>query len=248
MSIAARRWVLVTAGVLALLAGLAASFPARLALSWFASPEVRAWGVEGTVWRGRVAELAMQQRSLGALSWQARPARLLALQPTWDLDLRRPDGYLRGRAGFALLGNRQVISGLEASLALETLPPAIVPNGVSGQVRTSMQRLEISGGWPVKVAGRAAVAELKLPGVIMPLGPFSFDFPDQPGAPVGEIVSTGGPLAVDGRIELPGRGRWNFSAELAPGENPPKELVDGLALVGEDIGGGRRRLVMSSHP
>lgn len=248
MSLAARRWVLVTAGVLALAVGLVAHFPARLALAWFAPPTVSAWGVEGTVWRGRIAELAMQQRPLGALAWQARPGRLLALQPSWDLELRRPDGYLRGRVGFALLGGRQVIRDLEASLALETLPPVIVPNGVSGQLRASVQRLELSGGWPIEITGRAAVAELQLPGVIMPLGPFSFNFPDQPGTPMGEIVSTGGPLAVDGRIELPARGQWNFSAELGPGENPPKELVDGLAFVGEDIGEGRRRLVLSSHP
>ncbi len=248
MSFAARRWVLVTAGLLALVAGLAASFPARLALAWFAPPDVRAWGIEGTVWQGRISELVLQQHSLGALAWQARPARLLALQPTWELDLKRPDGYLRGRVGFALLGDRQIVRDLEASLALENLPPAIVPNGVSGQLRASVQHLELSGGWPASVAGRAAVAELKLPGVIMPLGPFSFHFPDQSGAPLGEITSTGGPLAVDGRIELPARGQWNFSAELAPGENPPKELVDGLAFVGEDIGGGRRRLVMSSQP
>lgn len=248
MSVVERRWVLVAAGLLALLAGLAASFPARLALAWFAPPEVRAWGVEGTIWRGRAAELVIQQQALGALSWQAHPYRLLVLQPTWDLDLRRADGYLRGRAGFALLADRQVIDDVEASLALETLPPALVPKGLSGQVRASVQRLELSDGWPASIAGRAAVAELKLPGVIMPLGPFSFHFPDQPGTPVGDIVSTGGPLSVDARIELPARGQWNFTAELAPGENPPKELVDGLAFVGEDLGDGRRRLVMSSHP
>jgi len=248
MSFAARRWVLVTAGLLALVAGLVASFPARLALAWFAPPQVRAWGVEGTIWEGRAAELALQQRALGALAWQARPARLLALQPTWDLDLERADGYLRGRVAIGLLSDRQIVRDLEASLALENLPPAIVPRGVSGQLRASVQRLEMSGGWPASLAGRAAVAELKLPGVIMPLGPFSFHFPDQPGAPVGEITSTGGPLMVDARIELPARGQWHFSAELAPGENPPQELVDGLAFVGEDIGGGRRRLEMSSAP
>lgn len=248
MSLVERRWVLVAAGVLALLAGLVANFPARLALAWFAPPDVRVWGVEGSIWSGRAAELVIQQSGMGALSWQGRPARLLALQPAWDLDLRRPDGYVRGHAAFALFADRQIINDLEASLALETLPPAIVPKGMSGQVRASLQRLELSGGWPASVAGRAAVAELKLPGVIMPLGPFSFHFPDQPGTPVGEVVSTGGPLEVDGRIELPARGQWNFSAELAPGENPPKELVDGLAFVGEDLGGGRRRLVMSSHP
>lgn len=248
MSLAARRAWLVTAGILTLLVGLVASFPARLALAWFVPPQVQAWGVDGTIWRGRVAELMLQDRSLGALSWQARPVRLLTLRPTWDIDLRRPDGYLRGRIGFALLGDRQKIDNLEASLSLGTLPPAIVPIGVTGELRASLETLELVRGWPTAIAGRAAVAELKLPGVIMPLGPFSFSFPDPTTPPVGEIVSTGGPLWLDGRIELPAPGRWQFNAELAPGENPPRELVDGLAFVGEDIGDGRRRLILSSEP
>ena len=248
MTLAARRSVLVTAGVIALLFGLVATFPARLALSWFAPPDVRAWGVEGTVWRGRATELALHAHGLGALSWQARPLRMLLLQPAWDFELRRQDGYARGRLGLSLFGDRQKITDLDASLSLDTLPPAVVPIGVAGQVRVALQRLEIVQGWPVAITGRAAVANLDLPGVILTLGPFEFLFPDQAGLPVAEIRSLGGPLEVDGRVELPARGRWLFNADLGPGENPPQELVDGLLFVGEDIGGGRRRLVLSSEP
>jgi hypothetical protein len=248
MTLAARRSVLVTAGVIALLIGLVATFPARLALSWFAPPEVRAWGVDGTVWRGRAAELAVDAHGLGALSWHARPLRMLLLQPTWDFELRRQDGYARGRLGLSLFRDRQTISDLDASLSLETLPPAVVPIGVAGQVRVALQRLEIAQGWPVAIAGRAAVANLDLPGVILTLGPFEFLFPGQAGPPLTEIRSLGGPLELDGRVELPARGRWLFDAQLGPGENPPQELIDGLVFVGEDIGGGRRRLVLSSEP
>jgi hypothetical protein len=247
MNLVSRRPMLVAAGLLALLVGLVAHLPARLALAWFAPPAVSAWGVTGTVWNGQVSELALQGRSLGALRWEARPGRFLALRPTWDIELRRPDGYVRGRVGTSLSGRSQYFDDLEASLELGTLPPAIVPIGVTGQLRLSAQQLHLVKGWPQAVVGRAAVSELQLPGVIMPLGPFSFHFPEQT-PPVGSISSTGGPLSVDGRIELRDVGRWLFSADLAPGENPPRELVDGLRFVGEDLGDGRRRLVLSSEP
>jgi hypothetical protein len=237
---------LVAAGAVALLVGLVATFPARLAIAWFAPAEISAWGVSGTVWRGRSADLAVQGRSLGVLSWRARPARMLLLQPTWDLDLATPGGYLRGRFGSSLFGRRHRVTDLEASLSLGNLPPAVVPVGVAGELRASLQRLELLRGWPTTIIGRAAVTQLQLPGVIMPLGPFSFNFTDGTGHPSGEIVSTGGPLLVDGRVELPAPGEWHFDAEIAPGENPPRELVEGLAFVGEDIGGGRRRVVFSS--
>lgn len=248
MTFASRRTVLVAAGALALLVGVVATFPARLAFSWFAPPEVDAWGVEGTVWRGRVASLVLREQNLGALSWQARPVRVALLQPAWDLEMRRADGYARGRLGFALFGRRLTISDLDASLALGTLPQAIVPTGVAGQARISLERLVLEQGWPVAIVGRAAVSELELPGVIMALGPFEFLFPDGSDPLLAEIRSTGGPLEVDGRVELPARGRWRFSADLAPGDNPPRELVDGLQFVGEDIGNGRRRLTLASEP
>lgn len=243
------RWsLLVAAGAIAVLAGLVASFPANLALAWFAPPELRAWGVDGTVWRGHATELALEGRSLGAASWHARPARMLLLQPTWDLEIRRPDGHARTRLELSLFRDRQKFTDLDASLALETLPPAIVPVGVAGDVQISLQKLELVRGWPTLIVGRAHVANLDLPGVILTLGPFDFSFPDQAGPPAAEIRSRGGPLDLDGRVELPDRGRWHFDAELAPGENPPQELVDGLAFIGEDLGGGRRRLVLSSEP
>lgn len=248
MKFGKRAALLVAAGVVALLVGLVASFPARLALAWFAPPQVRAWGVDGTLWQGRAAEIVVEGRVLGALAWRARPARFVALQPTWDLDLRRADGFATGRVGLSLFGARQTITNFDAALSLANLPPVIVPNGVSGQASLSLARLELRDGWPTTIVGRAAVADLKLPGVIMALGPFEFLFPEQSATPLAQIRSLGGPLAVDGRIELPERDRWRFSAELAPGENPPRELVDGLAFVGEDLGGGRRRLELSSEP
>lgn len=248
MSLFHRPLVLVAAGVITALVGLAATFPARLALAWFAPPAVQAWGVEGSIWEGRAAELAFQDRSLGALSWQIRVGRLLALQPAWELDLRRDRGFAQATAGFSLLKDRQQVSDLDAALELATLPRAIVPEGVAGQLRISLETLEIENGWPARVVGRAAVAELELPGVILALGPFEFQFPDQPGPPEGLIRSVGGPLSVDGQVTLPAPGQWRFSAELAPGEDPPPELVEGLAFVGEDLGNGRRRLEMSSEP
>lgn len=244
-----RRIVLLAlAGILAALAGLVVHFPARLALAWFAPPGIVAWGVEGSVWEGRAAGVIVRGHGLGALSWDAQPVGLLALQPAWRLDLRTSDGFLAGRFAASLLADRQRINDLEGALELASLSPALVPEGVAGQARIEMQTLLLESGWPAAVTGRATVARLELPGVILALGPFEFVFPEHDGTPVGAIRSLGGPLQVDGQIELPGPGQWRFSAELAPGENPPRELVDGLRFVGEDLGAGRRRLEMRSEP
>lgn len=248
MSPARFRSLLAVAGILALLAGLVVHFPARLAFAWFAPPALQAWGVEGTVWTGRAAELSYQQRSLGGLTWEARPATLLRLRPAWRLGLRNAGGYARGELAVSLLADRQELRDFEASLELASLPPALVPTGTAGQARVSLDHVILEDGWPARLVGRAAVANLDLPGVIITLGPFEFLFPDTQGTPVGQLRSLGGPLEVEGRIELPGPGRWVLDAELAPGEDPPRELVEGLVFVGEDLGDGRRRFYMSSEP
>jgi len=248
MSFVERRSVLVGAGIIAAVIGLAAALPARLALAWFSPPQLAAWGVSGTLWEGRAAELVLDGYSLGSLSWDARPLRFIAMQPTWDLSLRRGDGFAEARAGFSLLGNSQRVQDLDAALELATLPPAIVPVGVAGQARVSLQRLDLEDGWPRRLSGRAVVNQLELPGVVLALGPFEFEFPDQPGPPEGQVRSLGGPLSVDGTVALPAPGQWELNAELAPGENAPREVIEGLGFVGEDLGGGRRRLLLSSEP
>lgn len=248
MTLSRRYVLLAAAGVVTALVGIVAHFPARVALAWFAPPGIVAWGAEGTIWEGRVAGVLVRGHGLGSLSWQAQPWSVLALKPAWDLNLRRADGFASGRVAFGLLSGRQHIRDLEAALELGSLPPGMLPSGTAGQARVSLQRLELRDGWPASVAGRAAVSQLELPGVILALGPFEFIFPETDGAPSGAINSLGGPLEVAGRIDLPARNQWHFSAELAPGENPPRELVDGLRFVGEDLGNGRRRLEMSSEP
>jgi hypothetical protein len=248
MTSVTRRTALVSAGILALLLGLVVNFPARLAVRWFAPPDVHAWGIDGTIWRGSAAEVALADGSLGAMSWRARGTGFVIGRPAWDLELRRPDGRARGRLGLSLFSDRQRITDLEATLALGTLPPSVVPAGVAGRLDASLQRLDLHGGWPTAIIGRAMVADLDLPGVILTLGPFRFDFPDQPGGPVAAITATDGPLLVDGRLELPARDTWRFSAVLEPGRDAPRELIDGLAFVGEDLGGGRRQLTLSSEP
>ena len=248
MIAARRRFLLAVAGILAALVAAVVHFPARVAAAWFAPPAIQGWGIEGSIWSGRAAGIVIQGHELGSLSWDARPWAALVLQPAWDFQLRRPDGFATGRVQVSPLGGRLGLEDFQAALELGTLPRMVVPEGTSGQARVELQQLELREGWPVTVVGRATVAELDLPGVILALGPFEFLFEPHDGPPVGQVVSLGGPLAVDGSIELPAPGEWRFRAELAPGENPPRELIDGLRFVGEDLGNGRRLLEMRGEP
>ena len=240
-----RRLLLVLAGLFAFVAGLVATFPARVALDAFAPGAVRAWGVEGTLWRGKAAAVAVGRAGIGGVEWRLSPWSLLLLRPAADLHVRRPDGFASARVSVSLFGNALRVADLEAAAKLDSLPGTVVPNGTSGDVSARFAELVVRDGWPARAEGRAAVADLKLPGVKFPLGPLEFVFAGDAPVPVAEVRSLGGPLAVEGTLTLPGPGQWSLDALLGPGENPPRELVEGLAYVGEAADGGRRRVQYS---
>jgi hypothetical protein len=241
----AARVLLAAAGLVAFAVGLVANFPATLALAWFAPDEVRAWGVEGSVWAGRAASIAAGPVSLGQTRWGARLPAFLVLRPTWGVEADRGDGFLNGTVSIALFSDRQRFRDLEAALDLDSLPPSLSPDGTSGQLSLQFTELVLADGWPAIATGRAGLARLHLPGVQFELGPFEIVFPENDGFPVAAVRSLGGPLSVDGQLALPGPERWSLDLVLAPGEDAPRDLVQGLQFVGEEIPGGRRRLVLS---
>jgi hypothetical protein len=245
MNLAVGRKSLAVAGVLAFVAGLVAKFPAAMAIAWFAPAAVQAWGVEGTVWRGRATSLSVGEFPVGRARWDASVLSFLALRPTWALDVERSDGFVRGRVAMPVVGNSQQISGLEGMLELASLPRTLVPEGSGGQLSVDFRRLDLRNGWPAAIAGRAAVAELLLPGLQFALGPIEFVFDEVDGPPAAAVRSLGGPLAVDGTLTLPEQGQWTLDALLGPGENPPPDLVEGLQFVGEPADGGQRRYTQS---
>ena len=104
-----------------------------------------------------------------------------------------------------------------------------------------------NGDLVLHVVQQIAIADLQLPGVILTLGPLEFVFAGDTDTPAADVRSAGGPLAVEGTLVLPEPGRWSLDVLLAPGENPPRELVEGLAYVGEAAPGGGRRLQLSGE-
>lgn len=245
MRLPAARIVLALAGLLAFVVGLVANFPATLALAWFAPDELRAWGVAGSIWDGRAASIAAGPVSLGQTRWQARMSAFLVLRPTWHIEADRGDGFLNGTVSVSLLADRQRFRDLEAALDLDSLPPALSPDGTSGQLSLQFAELVLADGWPARATGRAGLAQLHLPGVQFELGPFEIVFPENDDFPVAAVRSLGGPLSVEGQLALPGPERWSLDLVLAPGEGAPRELAQGLQFVGEEIPGGRRRLVLT---
>ena len=237
-----RRTLLALTGLFVFVVALVATLPARVVLAAFAPPAVRAWGVEGSVWSGSASAVAIGDAGVGGVEWELSAASLLALRLAADVRIRRLDGFLDAHVSLPLLGGPIRLTGIEAAARLETLPRALVPKGTSGQMTARLEELTVADGWPTRVVGRIAFETLDLPGVRYPVGPLEFVFPPDRDPPLADARSLGGPLAIEGTFGLPGPRRWFIDALLGPGENPPRDLVDGLKFVGEEAPGGRRHV------
>jgi len=234
--------LLALTGLVVFVVGLVATLPARVVVSAFAPPAVRAWGVEGSIWSGRAAALAIGEAGVGGIEWEISPASLLALRLSADVRIRRLDGFLDAHVSVPLLGGPVRLTGLEAAARLETLPRSVVPQGTAGQLAARLEEMILDEGWPTRVVGRIAFDTLDLPGVRYTLGPLEFVFPPDRDPPLADARSLGGPLSVEGTFGLPGPNRWFIDAFLGPGENAPRDLIDGLKYVGEEAPDGRRHV------
>jgi hypothetical protein len=237
-----RRTLLVLTGLVVFVVALVATLPARVVLDAFAPPAVRAWGVEGSLWSGRAAAVAVGDAGIGGIEWELSPASLLALRVAADVRIRRLDGFLDAHVSAPLLGGPVRLTGIEAATRLETLPRSLVPDGTGGQMTARLDELTLADGWPTRIVGRIAFDALDLPGVRYAVGPLEFVFPPDRDPPLADARSLGGPLSVEGTFGLPGPRRWFIDALLGPGENAPRDLVDGLKYVGEEAPDGRRHV------
>jgi len=228
--------LLVGAGLAALLFGLIALLPARVAFGVLGLPAGAASGFSGTVWRGTVERLSLGGMALGPVSWNTRPSRLLTGRLTADVEATLPEGFLTGTVGVGLGGTVQV-SALEAAAPLALLAPGAA---AGGQVAARFDQLTLESG---RIA--AAVGNLKVAGVALPipsggqqLSPGTYDItfdspglgPDEP--LVGQLRDGGGPLEIAGTVTFTPPRSYELAGTARPRPEAPAELREALRMLG----------------
>src|SRR6185295_20179934 len=91
-----KRWSWLALGVGAYIAFTLATFPAGVALRWFAPSGVTFAGVAGTLWSGSAASCSVQGMSLDTLRWRVRPWSLFLGRVSANVEAKIPDGFVSG--------------------------------------------------------------------------------------------------------------------------------------------------------
>jgi general secretion pathway protein N len=231
---------LLIAGVVTLILGLSISFPARLAYTWFATPDLALSGITGSVWRGQAREGAVAGIYLTDLRWRFKPLALFRGEATFGISAKPVSGFVDAEIGIGL-GGSVSLSNVSAALPIRSLERLVAVGGIDGDIRLQMERLVLKDGVPVDAAGVVDVANLVIrPLAASTLGDYRATVETDGQTIRGIVHDTSGVLDVSGDIELSPERSYSFIGLIAARPEAPATVSDQLQYLGSADAEGRR--------
>lgn len=235
--------VLVAAGIAAFLLFLAAMLPASVALR-FLPPGLALDGLEGSVWRGSVANATWKGHALGPVRWTNRPWRLPLLELNYALDYGPPGEAVAADLSVRT-GGRVQLSSLRGSLPMSRFQGFLSPRGWNGRVEFDVRRLELQDGRPVAAEGTVHVRGLSAPYAGSGgLGDFELLLGEGSVGTegiAGRLRDLGtGALTVRATLSLDPSGQYLLSGEVATAPGADPRVQQALAYLGPPDSLGRR--------
>ena len=235
-------WPLLALGIGAFALFALVTLPAATVLSFFHPPGVTLSGVSGTIWKGRAQAVRSGNLHVGSVEWDLSILPLLTGKLGADVKITRSDGFAEG--SIAVSGARVTVRGLNASLPLSALPPNIVRGGWTGTATLRLPQLALENAWPVALTGTIEIANLVGPANRpAALGGYKVVFPEGAAADglQGALSDTGGPLAVNGTIDLRKDRSYLVNGLIATRPDAPSDMARTLEILGAPDAQGRRQ-------
>jgi general secretion pathway protein N len=236
-----RTWPLVALGIGAFLLFALVTLPASAVLSFFHVSGVTLSGVSGTIWKGRAQAVRAGNLHVGSVEWELNVLALLTGKLGADVKVTRSDGFAQG--SIAVSGARVTMRGFNASLPLSALPSNMV-RGWTGTATVKLTQLALENAWPVAATGTIVVADLVGPADRpAPMGGYKVVFPE--GAAADGLKGTlsdigGGPLAVNGTIDIKKDRSYLVNGFVATRPGAPSDMARQLEILGAPDAQGRR--------
>ncbi|MCL4791237.1 MAG: type II secretion system protein N [Gammaproteobacteria bacterium] len=246
-----QRTLLLT-GLAAFCLSLLLLVPARILSPLLTSSGVPASGLSGTIWSGSARTLTAGPLRLDQVSWQFEPWQLLRGELGVHVEAQLPDGFFSGHVSRSLSG-RLVVRDIEAAAPLGALSPGMASMTGNSQLSVRMQQLAWFDGWVETAIGTVQLSEVVLPIPVLagrtPPGNYVLSFDSESlaaGAPLaGKVSDGGGPLEINGLLNLSPPRNYELTATVKARENAPAELVNILQSAGPRAAGGGREFSLA---
>jgi general secretion pathway protein N len=199
----------------------------------------------GTVWQGACAEIHAGQITLSDLHWRLQPLALLRAQ--LRLELQSSDAHAAGRGTLTLHPNGDLdIESLTAWLPLRGGITAL-PADWDGGLELAIAHASVAGHRLASIEGTVTARQLRSEHPAADLGSFELRFPPAiAGAEsIGALRDIGGPLALQGVVQLAPGGAYELNGTVAARETSNGELQQLLQLLGPPDAQGRHEFSLS---
>lgn len=238
-------WPLVALGIGAFLLLALVTLPAGVVLSFVHPPGVTLSGVSGTLWKGRAQAVRSGALHVGSVEWNLDILRLFTGRVGADIKVTRSDGFAQASIASGP-GAAVTLRGLNASLPMSALPPSVAPGGWTGTLTLKLTRLTLDNSWPVAATGTVEVVDLVGPANRpAALGGYKVVFPAEgTGAAdvlTGALSDTGGPLDVNGTVQLKTDRSYLVNGMIATRPGAPSDMTRTLEILGAPDAQGRRQ-------
>jgi general secretion pathway protein N len=230
---------LIFLGLIVFLAVMVATFPARVAYTWFAPAELQLSGIEGSIWNGSAAEGFAAGAYIQNINWQFKPMALLSGNLAYQTSSNPASGSMKSEVAVGVNGEL-TLSNLTGNLPLDLVHPAFQQNGIRGDITLEFDSVVISNGMPSTVVGTVIVADFFVPDLsTSALGDFKADFRTIDGIIVGTVDDAAAVIDVDGTISLNSDRSYTFIGTVAPTSATPASIVNQLPYLGSANESGR---------
>lgn len=219
------------AGLIGVLAGLLAHFPASHAVALMAPPGVTAGGVGGSVWRGSAREVEYGGPApLLAVNWSLSAPRLLTGRLALDADFEVAGGQAEVAATVAHDGEIRVrnASFRGPASAVAPLLPLLPNTSVDGDIIARISHGRWRDGRPRDIQARILWdhARLRAPASVL-LGSVVAEIrPQVDGGHRMTLENRNGSLTLDGEVNAKDDGSYELVLRLRPGAETPADVVD----------------------
>jgi hypothetical protein len=200
-----RRWPLILAGLMVVLAASIYVLPASL-LARFLPRAVHAEDFSGSLIHGAAGRISVNGRDAGAIEWQLHPLALFGLSVVMDVHWVKVGFVLDGVAHI----DRNGIAGhdLKGGGPLENLRDLGLPPGWRGNCTVSLSEIKSNFNQLLAASGRIDAAGVSSADIAegADLGGYALEFPAGAVSPDGSVTAnlndTGGPVEIKAQIRF----------------------------------------------
>ena len=240
-----RNLFLIVLVLVLLVVGMLAFLPARIATDFvgYRIGPVKLGIVDGTLWRGQVSPVSINEQPIGNMSWTLSPLSLLGARVDAQVSLRG-DTY-NGDSAVSVHSDRSInLRDLVLTMPAQRLQPALdIPALVlRGEVEIAVAQAELRGGFPSKVQGRATWKNAAVAGSAeAQFGELITEFASTPAGGIkGTVRDSGGPLQAEGGYEASLLG-YNADIVLRARDGNP-QVLEALQFIGAPQPDGSAKL------